>query len=424
MGLWRQPSAYPVPYEVAEPAEIKAAIDRILAYLEQASPVRVVDLDTKEPVLDGAPWPKQPGLERGPFDLVSYEWGVTYAGMLEAADATDDERYADFVSKRLGALARFDEVYGDMPADERPRRYPTRGLREPRSLDQCGAMSAAFIKAERAGVAPGLDRLWVSGLRYISEGQSRLSDRTLSRDRPMPNSLWLDDLYMSVPALAQMGALTGEQRYFDDAVRQMDQFAKRMFIPETGLYRHGWVMAMDPHPYLPWARANGWAFMANAELLSVLPQGHSGYDSMLDLFRKQAAGLAATQGIDGLWHQLLDRPATYEETSASAMFVFGFARGINRGWLDPLAYGPVASLGWNAVATKINAEGQVEGTCVGTGMGWDPAFYAYRATSVYAAHGYGPALLAGAEMVRLRQEKGAKARVHDGAVHFGETPNW
>ena len=58
-------------------------------------------------------------------------------------------------------------------------------------------------------------------------------------------------------------------------------------------------------------------------------------------------------------------------------------------------------LAWNAVNTKITNEGQVEGTCVGTGMAFDPAFYYYRPTSVYAAHGYGPVLLAGAEVINL-----------------------
>ena len=58
-------------------------------------------------------------------------------------------------------------------------------------------------------------------------------------------------------------------------------------------------------------------------------------------------------------------------------------------------------LGWNAVATKINDKGQVEGTCVGTGMAFDPAFYYYRPINVFAAHGYGPVLLAGGEIIRL-----------------------
>jgi hypothetical protein len=45
-------------------------------------------------------------------------------------------------------------------------------------------------------------------------------------------------------------------------------------------------------------------------------------------------------------------------------------------------------------------------------------FYAYRPTSVYAAHGYGPVLLAGSEMIVLRRGKGAGAGLHDDGVHF------
>jgi unsaturated rhamnogalacturonyl hydrolase len=49
----------------------------------------------------------------------------------------------------------------------------------------------------------------------------------------------------------------------------------------------------------------------------------------------------------------------------------------------------------------VNSTGQVEGTCVGTGMAFDPAFYYYRPTNNFAAHGYGPVLLAGAEIINL-----------------------
>lgn len=170
----------------------------------------------------------------------------------------------------------------------------------------------------------------------------------------------------------------------------------------------------------PWARANGWAIMAMAELLDVMPENHPAREQILQLYKQHAAALASVQGHAGLWHQLLDRSESYEETSASAMFVFAIARGINRGWLDARAFGPAVSLGWNAVATKVNAKGQVEGTCVGTGMGWDPMFYMYRPTHLLAAHGYGPVFLAGAEMIRLRRAQ-SDVTVHDGGVHFGKS---
>ncbi|HEY5552858.1 MAG TPA: glycoside hydrolase family 88 protein, partial [Opitutaceae bacterium] len=140
-------------------------------------------------------------------------------------------------------------------------------------------------------------------------------------------------------------------------------------------------------------------------------------------YRAHAAGLAAHQGGAGLWHQLLDRTDSYLETSASAMFVYSIARGINRGWLDPLAYGPMVSLGWNAVAKQVNDKGQVENTCVGTGMAFDPAFYYHRPVSVHAAHGYGPVLLAGAEMITLCKGKGAGANINDASVQFAPSPS-
>jgi rhamnogalacturonyl hydrolase YesR len=206
---------------------------------------------------------------------------------------------------------------------------------------------------------------------------------------------------MSVPALAQMGKLTGERRFFDDAVKQVTQFAARMFVPEKGLFIHGWVQGMQVHPEFHWARANGWALMTLVELLDVLPEEHPGRAAVLDLLRRHARGLAARQSGTGFWHQLLDREDSYLETSATAIYAYSFARAIDQGWIDPAAYGPATLLAWSAVTTKVNAKGQVEGTCVGTGMGFDPAFYYHRPTSPFAAHGYGPLLLAGAEVVRM-----------------------
>jgi rhamnogalacturonyl hydrolase YesR len=103
--------------------------------------------------------------------------------------------------------------------------------------------------------------------------------------------------------------------------------------------------------------------------------------------RAHIEGLCQLQDKTGFWHQLLDRPDTYLETSCTAIYCYCIAHAISRGWVDAQAYGSNVLLAWNAVATKVNSLGQVEGTCVGTGMGFDPAFYAYRPVSTVAAHG-------------------------------------
>lgn len=428
----RIPPAYPTPYAPATPAEIQAVLTRMLDYLELASPILVVNRDTKQPVADLSALSGEIGFDHVDFQITGYEWGVTYAGMLHAAEATGDSRFRDYAAARIHALATVAAHLQTLPPLPTPPPDAVgpqpwralRGLRAPRSLDDSGAMVTSFIKASRVGIEPAALRPWIDiALAWISTGQKRLDDGTLARDRPLHDTLWLDDLYMSVPALAQMGALTGQRKYFDDGVKQIRQFSRRMFVPENGLYRHGWVQEMEPHPSFHWGRANGWALVAMAELLSELPENHRGRSAVLAQYRAHAAGLARVQGHTGLWHQLLDRPDSYLETSASAMFVYAMARGINRGWLDPLAYGPVVSLGWNAVAQQVNAKGQVENTCVGTGMGFDPMFYFYRPVSVYAAHSYGPVLLAGAEMITLRQGKGASANINDSSVQFAPSPS-
>jgi rhamnogalacturonyl hydrolase YesR len=419
---------YPTSYEPATADDIRNVLERVHAYLEKASPIQLVNAETGEAVPDFGKLPPQISLARTDFQILTYEWGVTYAGMLNSARATADKRYTDYTNARVTAIADFaahaKKNMAPLAAGaEFPRPKHGLGMRSilaPRALDDSGAMCAALIKAELAGLGGKKLRPWIDNyVTYVSTKQFRLTDGTLARNRPLPNSLWLDDLYMSVPCLAQAGKLTGERRYYDDAAKQILQFASRMFVKERGLFMHAWVQEMTVHPAFHWARANGWAIMAMVELLEVLPEGHPDRAKILELYRAHAAGLMATQGHAGRWHQLLDRRESYEETSASAMFVFGIARGINRGWLDPLAFGPTVSLGWNAVATKVNAAGQVEGTCVGTGVGWDPMFYLYRPVHLLAAHGYGPVFLAGAEMIDLRRNN-PNIAVHDGGVQFGK----
>ena len=50
------------------------------------------------------------------------------------------------------------------------------------------------------------------------------------------------------PALAQLGKLTGDASYYDDAVKQVEQFSKRMFNEQKGIYMHGWVQGMGFPP--------------------------------------------------------------------------------------------------------------------------------------------------------------------------------
>jgi unsaturated rhamnogalacturonyl hydrolase len=409
---------YKIPYGLTKPSDVKSVMDRVFTYLDAVTPAVIVDSKTGAVITDYKTPNRSAILKQGDFRLTSYEWGVTYGGMLLAGQVTGDSRYTEYTKSRFKFLSDAAQYFQAFAKAYPEARNPLKQVLEPHALDDAGAICAAMIKAERAGLTSTLRPVIDNYIDYIMRKEFRLKDGTLARNRPLPNTLWLDDLYMSVPAIAQMGKSTGDAKYYDEAVKQIMQFSQRMFNREKGLYMHGWVESMNVHPQFHWARANGWALMTKIEVLEVLPENHPGRKSILDLLQAHITGLAAYQSGDGFWHQLIDRGDSYLETSATAIYSYCIAHAINRGWINREAHAPMALLAWNAVSTKINEKGQVEGTCVGTGMAFDPAFYYYRPVNVYAAHGYGPVILAGAAVYELLQNH--PAEINDSALMFSK----
>ncbi|SFU91555.1 glycoside hydrolase family 88/105 protein [Pseudoduganella namucuonensis] len=393
---------YPTPYQAPEAADVKAVLDRVFNYLDSVTPAKVINKTTHAEITDIAAGDPDAVLMPGDFRLTSYEWGVTYSGMLAAGAATGDKRYTDYAFKRMQLLSDLTKVYYPrVKADRQNSAAPIKSFLNPHALDDAGALCASFMQAKLAGSTTDFSTMLDICGTFVTKKEYRLADGTLARKRPLLNTVWLDDMFMGVPTMAYLGKTTGERKYYDDAVKQVLQISKRMFNPQLGIYMHGWVEGMKDHPEMHWARANGWAVMAMVEVLEVLPKDHPGYPKVLAQLRAHIKGLGSYQSRIGSWHQLLDRNDSYLETSATAIYAYAIARSVNRGYVDKEMYGPMAILAWNAVANKVNAKGQVEDICVGTGMAFDPAFYYYRPVSTLAAHGYGPVLLAGAEITTL-----------------------
>ncbi len=335
----------------------------------------------------------------GQGNRIDYTNGVTISGYDLLSDLTGDSKYLeynrdfyDFVFKWMPAFMDREERTGKRSAFSKAVKMY--------ALDHCGSITAALIKTYQRNP----DERYRAHIdlvdEYIAHGQFRLEDGTLARERPQAVSLWTDDFYMCIPFLAQMGKLTGESRYYDDAVRQVVQLSERLFDWDKELYDHGWsevTAAYDPKVY--WGRANGWAMMAMAELLSVLPDDHAGRDEVMHQFRTHVKGIVERQEGDGLWHNILDRELTYTETSASAMFVFSIARGINEGWIEPL-FAPYVITGWNGIAERILPDGRVKGICEGTTYANDAVYYTYRGAGEHTNF-FGAVVLAGAETMRL-----------------------
>lgn len=366
---------YPVPYQRPTAGEITGLLLRVKDHAGRLCAPRLVN---------------------GKATPGGYPVGVLLAGMLAAGDATGDRSFTDYVRERLQFIA------DNLPAD--PAAAATMGYRNfvaPGSLDACGAWGAALVKARRAGVGPDLLPVINRWADWVHHRQSRLPDGTFYRPAPQPDSIWGDDMFMSVPFLAQMGRLTQDPAYFDDAAAQVIQISSRLFIWPKGIYAHGWNAGNpDYNPEFYWGRANGWCMMAVCELLDNLPADHPARPAALKLLRTQAQALANLQSSNGLWHQLLDKPDSFLETSCSAMFTYCLAHAVNQGWINAPSYGPLAQAGWNGVSSQVGADGAVNHVCVGTNYAQDGMYY-YNRPEHDDQHGYGPVLLAGAEMIRL-----------------------
>lgn len=387
---------YPAPYQKPTPAEITAVMQHVRGHADDPNQLRVINTKTKQEITDfSTPDPDASASPGG------YPTGVLHAGMLLAGEVTGDKAFTDFTARRFQFIADRLPYFEALAAKSGLKTNAFHSFLAPGSLDACGAWGAALVKARLAGVGPDLKTVIDRYAEYVSHGQFRLADGTLARHSPQAESLWGDDMYMGIPILAQMGKLTGDTRYYDDAVHQVLQFSARLFDEQKGLFAHGWsANTADNNPQFFWGRANGWCMMAMVELLSVLPENHPRRDQVLKILRAQIRGVAQLQSADGLWHQLLDQPDSYLETSCSAMFTFSIARAINRGWISAAAFGSVAQAGWNGVSTRVTPEGAVEGVCVGTNYATDAMYY-YNRPAHDDVHGYGPVLLAGAEMIRL-----------------------
>ncbi len=395
---------YPVPYKMPVVAEITEQLNRIRAYMDHATPTSVVNRKTGAPITDF----KTPVADAafaeaaGDYGIMVYEMGVVHAGLMSAAEATGDKRFTAMTKRHFDFFGQTLPYFRAQEAKfhlERQNSFAR--FIDPRSLDDTGSMCAALMRAKAAKIGPDLSWMINSCNDWVSNKQFRLADGTMARKRPQAVSLWGDDMYMAIPALAEAGRMTGERKYFDLAVANVLGMSERLYNPQLNLFTHGWHEHVPNAPRFYWARANGWAVVAMSDLLDVLPKDHPGYDKVLNQLRSTLKGIAELQSGSGLWHQMIDRNDSYLETSASAMFTYVIAHAINQGWINPTTYGSVAQAGWVALTTKINDKGQVEGTCVGTTLASDQVYYYNRPTSVHALHGYGPVLLAGAEMIKL-----------------------
>lgn len=276
------------------------------------------------------------------------------------------------------------------------------------SLDDCGSFASTLLEVAKDHELNGYEPLMEVVGHYISKEQPRLSDGTFFRTALMhefhENTMWVDDLYMSVPFLCRYAHYSGDASHLDDAAHQFFGFAKYLYMEEEQLMSHVYDFDRNLATGIPWGRGNGWVLFSLSELLMVLDDTHPKRPALLDLFCKLSEGYLRLQDEQGMFHQVLNYPQSYQESSCTAMFACAFSRGVRFGWYDepePYRLGCInACDGLKEMA--IDADGHVWGVCRGSEFSCSKHYYAEQLLPrLDDTHGIGIILLALCERAKL-----------------------
>ncbi|MGD1088124.1 MAG: glycoside hydrolase family 88 protein [Verrucomicrobiota bacterium] len=256
----------------------------------------------------------------------------------------------------------------------------------------------------------------------------------MSRNQGLSSWTYVDSIHMSMPAFAKLGVLNSNvlstlKTNYTYSPQMYSYFhnIQSVYGRSNGLYNatdHLWwrdtnflanYKASDgTKQKCYWSRGNGWAFVALARTMDVLPTNDLHYAEYLQTFQDMAAAIKAVQRSDGFWNVNLAYTNDYPgpESSGTACFTYGMAWGILHGYLDTNTYLPAVINGWNALAVgalhhSTGADNGFLGYEQGSGKQPSSAQpVTYTSVPDFDDFGLGLFLLAGSQIYQLSSPPG------------------
>lgn len=343
---------------------------------------------------------------KSPLAEWHYSNGVLDMSMIRLGKYLNEPQYIDYAKNHVAfGFANYEYFKNTFRNDRKHWHWPFGQLWNFKELDDCGTMGAAVINVYELDKRDEYKKYIENTANHIMNGQDRLTDGTLCRTFPREMTVWADDVYMSVSFLSQMGRLTNDSKYYDEAARQIINISDYLWCPEKQLFYHCYYTDMKRNGVAFWGRANGWITVSLVLLLDEMPENNPKRAELISILEKQIVGASRYQNANGMWNQLLDKPESYDESSVTAMYVYGIAKAVNNKWIDPV-YARIAQVAWKALKdTQITTEGHFKNVCVGTGITDDLPFYYNRPVGENEKHGLGLIIDAGIEMMKLEKSK-------------------
>jgi len=250
---------------------------------------------------------------------------------------------------------------------------------------------------------------------YLQNIQTDLNN-ILASSAPVTDWWWIDAVHMAMPVWAKMGVLTGNTNYFNEMYKfyantRVTQGKAGLFNAVDGLWWRDSTFVNPPYKEpngksCYWSRGNGWVYSALVRTLDILPPSDPHFSLYLSDFQAMSQALLQVQRSDGFWNVSLFDSTDFggPETSGTALFVYGMAWGVRKGYLPAATYESAAILGWNAMVSEALHPNGFLGYCQGSGdqpSSGQPI--SYNSVPNFQDIGTGCFLLAGSEMVRLIQ---------------------
>jgi rhamnogalacturonyl hydrolase YesR len=226
---------------------------------------------------------------------------------------------------------------------------------------------------------------------------------------------WIDAIQMAMPVFARLGVIYQDPAYFE-RMHEMYMYSRDkhgdhgLFNPHDNLWWRD--KDFDP-PYKEpngedcyWSRGNGWVFAALVRVLEIIPRDAPHRKQYEDDFKAMAAALIRIQRKDGFWNASLHDPKNYggKETTGTSLFVYGFAWGVNNGYLDAKQYKPSITKSWNAMMKEAVHPNGFLGYVQGTGKEpKDGQPVTHVSVPNFEDYGLGCFLLAGTEVYKLSE---------------------
>ena len=208
-------------------------------------------------------------------------------------------------------------------------------------------------------------------------------------DVHLVEQVWIDTLFMAGIVLADSARLFEREDCRAEVFAQFAAHQACLQDPATGLYRHFYDGVKQS--YIAgafWGRGNGWLAASLVDMLTALGLDDPGCGELVASFQRQMAAVALLQEANGMFHTILDDPATYLEMSATAALGYAALRGTRLGILAA----EFQSLGDRAVtATLANIKKNGIVTNVSSGTGGFISYEAYNQIPI-APRWYGQAL--------------------------------